>query len=105
MNIRRFYLAAIFLLSLALFYQYSVERDAIAVGEQLQLAEKAKAKRAELESGLVYLENDLLTLIVRIADGSIVEARVNKHLVESVEGSLGVRIFGSDATSGFKYYF
>ena len=51
MNIRRFYLAAIFLLSLALFYQYSVERDALAVGEQLQLAEKAKAKRAELESG------------------------------------------------------
>ena len=105
MNIRRFYLAAIFLLSLALFYQYSVERDALAVGEQLQLAEKAKAKRAELESGLVYLENDLLTLIVRVGDGSIVEARVNKHLVEDVEGSLGVRIFGSDAISGFKYYF
>ena len=33
------------------------------------------------------------------------EARVNEHLVEDVEGSLGVRIFGSDATSGFKYYF
>ena len=82
MNIRRFYLAAIFLLSLALFYQYSVERDALAAGEQLQLAEKAKAKRAELESGLVYLENDLLTLIVRVEDGSIVEARVNEHLVE-----------------------
>jgi YidC/Oxa1 family membrane protein insertase len=36
--------------------------------------------------------------------GSIVESRLKNYGVENVEGSMGVRVFGSSDTGYFKYY-
>lgn len=107
MNTRRFHLVAILLLMLALFYQYSSEQEIVSQEEQLDIAKVDEERRvvSSVDGDLVYLENDVLTLLVRVEDGSIVEARSKKHLVQNVVGSLGVRIFGQDAATGFKYYF
>ena len=106
MNIRQLYIAFIFVFALALFYQYSSEQRVISADREVELMKVEAAKQLDLNGGdFVYLENDLLRLVIKTSDGSIVEARSKEHLVQKVEGSLGVRIFGSDALSGFKYYF
>ena len=106
MNNRKLYLVAIFFLSLVLFYQYSSEQRLEAEESQVALAgELQEARGLSAEGGYVYLENDLLFLKINRGSGAIEEARSKAHLVESVEGSLGVRIFGSDVLNGFKYYF
>jgi YidC/Oxa1 family membrane protein insertase len=106
MNNRKLYLAAIFFLSLTLFYQYSSEQRLEAENSQVVIAEESQEARVlSANDDYVYLEDDLLSLKISSVNGAIVEARSKKHLVESVEGSLGVRIFGSDVLNDFKYYF
>ena len=106
MNIRQLYIAFIFVFALGLFYQYSSEQRSVSGERAVELMKEETKKQLEDNGGdFVYLENDLLRLVIKTSDGSIVEARSKEHLVERVEGSLGVRIFGSDIVSGFKYYF
>ena len=104
MNIRQLYIAFIFVFALGLFYQYSSEQRSVSGERAVELMKAETKKQLEDNGGdFVYLENDLLRLVIKTSDGSIVEARSKEHLVERVEGSLGVRIFGSDIVSGFKY--
>ena len=102
MNIRSFYLIAIVILSLGLLYEWNSEQRSLSIKKHLDsgftLAYEDDAKFAKLE-------NEELSLVISVANGSIVEARLKKYPVENVLGSLGFRVFGSSSASSFQYYF
>jgi YidC/Oxa1 family membrane protein insertase len=105
MNIRKVYLGLIAILSVALFYEWTSNSRAESVVNHLEAANVENLKPQVSDDGLyVYLENDLLKLKIAIQTGSIVESRLKAYGVENVEGSLGVRVFGSSETGSFKYY-
>ena len=105
MNIRKVYLSLIAILSVALFYEWTSDSRAESVVDHLEAAKVENLKPQVSDDGLyVYLENDLLKLKIAIQTGSIVESRLKEYGVENVEGSMGVRVFGSSETGSFKYY-
>ena len=106
MNIRKIYLVIIFVLSASLFYQWNAENRVLSQAEHLNLAEQESLVGAVTDDGLyAYIENDLLRIKVAIASGALVESRLKKYGVENIPGSIGVRVFGSDDSGFFKYYF
>ena len=105
MNIRKVYLGLVAVLSVALFYQWTSDNKSSSISKHLELAgiEMAKPKVSE-DGAYVYLENDLLRLKISIQTGSVLESRLKQYGVENVEGSMGVRVFGSSDIGSFKYY-
>jgi YidC/Oxa1 family membrane protein insertase len=90
---------------MALFYEWTSGNKADSIGAHLESAKVESAKPRVTKDGLyVYLENDLLKLKIATQTGSVVESRLKKYGVENVEGSMGVRVFGSSDTGYFKYY-
>src|SRR6056300_1329100 len=105
MNLRKVYLGVIVVLSMALFYEWNSENQRLSEIEQLRVADVEAATSQVTDGGsYVYLENDELRIKISTSTGSIVESRLKKYGVENVEGSPGVRVFGSSNTSPFKYY-
>jgi YidC/Oxa1 family membrane protein insertase len=106
MNIRKFYLAAIFVLSASLFYQWTNDSKKDSQAKHMETARSESLVKTLTDDGnYIYLENDLLKIKISISTGAIVEARLKEYRVENIPGSLGVRVFGSDDSSTFKYYF
>ena len=105
MNIRKVYLGLVVVLSVALFYEWTSDNKSSSISKHLELAgiEMAKPKVSE-DGAYVYLENDLLRLKISIQTGSVLESRLKQYGVENVEGSMGVRVFGSSDIGSFKYY-
>jgi YidC/Oxa1 family membrane protein insertase len=105
MNIRKVYLGLVAVLSVALFYEWTSDNKSSSISKHLELAgiEMAKPKVSE-DGTYVYLENDLLRLKISIQTGSVLESRLKQYGVENVEGSMGVRVFGSSDIGSFKYY-
>ena len=105
MNLRKVYLGVIVVLSMALFYEWNSENQKLSEMEQLRVADiEAAASRVTNDGGFVYLENNELRLKISTTTGSVVESRLKKYGVENIEGSPGVRVFGSSNTSIFRYY-
>jgi YidC/Oxa1 family membrane protein insertase len=105
MNLRKIYLGVIVVLSMALFYEWNSENQKLSEIEQLRVADVEAATSRVTDGGsFVYLENDELRIKISTSTGSVVESRLKKHGVENIEGSPGVRVFGSSNTSPFKYY-
>ena len=102
MNIRSLYLALIVFLSLALLYEWNSEQKTKSIKQHLDMVGSSSYKD---DSKFVSIENDELSLVVSVSNGSIVEARLKKYPVENVNGSLGFRVFGSSKSSAFQYYF
>ena len=102
MNIRSLYLALIVFLSLALLYEWNSEQKTKSIKQHLDMVGSSSYKD---DSRFVSIENDELSLVVSVSNGSIVEARLKKYPVENVNGSLGFRVFGSSESSAFQYYF
>ena len=102
MNIRSLYLALIVFLSLALLYEWNSEQKTKSIKQHLDAVGSSSYKD---DSKFVSIENDELSLVVSISNGSIVEARLKKYPVENVSGSMGFRVFGSSKSSAFQYYF
>ena len=107
MNIRKVYLGLIAVLSMALFYEWTSAARADSVVAHLEMAKSENLKARVSDDGLyVYLENELLKLKIAIQTGAVVESRLKEYGVENVEGSMGVRVFGTSETETgiFKYY-
>ena len=105
MNIRKVYLGLIAILSMALFYEWTSGGRADAVEAHLEMAKFENLKPRVSDDGLyVYLENELLKLKIATQTGAVVESRLKEYGVENVEGSMGVRVFGSSETGYFRYY-
>ena len=101
MNIRNFYWLMIVVLSGALLFEWTSGKKAAAIESHLMIAESMN--RVGLGENYVAVENEELFLVVSVETGSITEARLKKHPVENVSGSLGFRVFGSESV--FNYYF
>ena len=91
MNIRSLYLALIVFLSLALLYEWNSEQKTKSIKQHLDMVGSSIYGD---DGRFVSIENDELSLIVSISNGSIVEARLKKYPVENVSGSMGFRVFG-----------
>ena len=91
MNIRSFYLIAIVILSLGLLYEWNSEQRSLSIKKHLN---SGFALAYEDDTKFAKLENEELSLVISVANGSIVEARLKKYPVENVLGSLGFRVFG-----------
>ena len=105
MNLRKVYLGVIVVLSMALFYEWNSENQKLSEIEQLRVADMEAATSQVSDGGsFVYLENDELRIKISTSTGSVVESRLKKHGVENIEGSPGVRVFGSSNISPFRYY-
>ena len=101
MNIRNFYWLMIVVLSGALLFEWTSGKKAAAIESHLMVAESMS--QVGLGENYVAVENEELFLVVSVETGSITEARLKKHPVENVSGSLGFRVFGSESV--FNYYF
>jgi YidC/Oxa1 family membrane protein insertase len=105
MNIRKVYLGVIVVLCMALFYEWNAENQKKSEIEQLRIADMESAAAQVSDSGdYVFLENDLLKLKISTKTGSLVESRLKEYGVENIDGSPGVRVFGSDSAGTFTYY-
>ena len=70
MNIRKFYLAAIFVLSASLFYQWTNDSKNRFSGQTLETARSESLLRPCTDDGTIcYLENDLLKIKIAISTG------------------------------------
>jgi YidC/Oxa1 family membrane protein insertase len=106
MNIRKIYVGLIAFLLMAMFYAWTSETRALSTSTQLAEAKSENALPAVSSNGdYVTIENDLLKVRVAVSTGAIVETRLKEYKVENIEGSLGSRVFGSDESTLFKYYF
>jgi YidC/Oxa1 family membrane protein insertase len=101
MNLRRLYglISVVFFVSLL--FVWGQENRTESVAKHLETAKKNKNLNQE---GFVVLEDDLLLLKIQIKSGRIVESRLKNYGVENHPDSLGVRVFGSDPETGFKFY-
>ena len=95
-------MALIVFLSLALLYEWNSEQKTKSIKQHLDMVGSSYYEDGDR---FVSIENDELSLVVSISNGSIVEARLKKYPVENVNGSLGFRVFGSSESSAFQYYF
>jgi len=101
MNIRNIYWLIIVVLSGALLFEWTSEKKIEAIESHMTLVESMG--QIGLGEDHVAIENEELFIIVSVENGSIIEARLKKHPVEQVVGSLGFRVFGNE--SAFNYYF
>ena len=106
MNIRKIYVGLIAFLLMAMFYTWTSETRALSKSTHLALAKSENALPMISSNGdYVNIENDLLKVRIAVNTGAIVETRLKEYKVENVEGALGSRVFGSDDSTLFKYYF
>jgi len=101
MNIRNIYWLIIVVLSGALLFEWTSEKKIEAIESHMMLVESMG--QIGLGEDHVAIENEELFIVVSVENGSIIEARLKKHPVEQVVGSLGFRVFGNE--SAFNYYF
>ena len=80
-------MALIVFLSLALLYEWNSDQKTKSIKQHLDMIGSSSYKD---DSRFVSIENDELSLVISISNGSIVEARLKKYPVENVSGSLGV---------------
>ena len=103
MKTRNYYLLGAFGLLVVMMYLFTSQNRVIDIEKHLEAAKKYEQGISD-NPGVVKVENEKLDVLVEIATGNIIEARLKEYLVENADGSLGVRVFGSDASSGFEYY-
>ena len=101
MNIRSLYLIVIVLSSLGLLYEWNSDQKNQSIEDHLS---SVKSSEYIKNPDYISIENDLLSLVISISSGSIVESRLKEYPVENVTGSDGFRVFGSSESSSFKYY-
>ena len=102
MKTRNYYLLGALGLLVVMMFLFTSQNRAIDIDRHLMAAQTYE-EAVSLNPDIVKIENEKLGVIVEVATGNI-EARLKEYLVENAEGSLGVRVFGADAISGFQYY-
>ena len=103
MKTRNYYLYGALGLLVLMMYLFTSQNRVIDQQEHIKDA-TADREFVLANDSVVFLENDKLEIVVDVATGNILEARLKKYLVENIEGSFGVRVFGSDPLTNFKYY-
>jgi YidC/Oxa1 family membrane protein insertase len=107
MNWRYFYIGSVVALSYVLFLSWNAEQE---IKQEFAEASAIKQDQGEkllpLDETEQFLEiqNDKLVVQVSPTSGKIWQARLKEHTFLNNDDSLGVRLFGFDGETGFKFY-
>jgi YidC/Oxa1 family membrane protein insertase len=107
MNWRYFYIGSVVALSYILFLSWNAEKEIKQEFAEATLIEQTKDQELlpQGESiGFVEIQNEKLIVQVSPTSGKVWEARLKEHTYLNNEDSQGVRLFGFDPSSGFKFY-
>ena len=107
MNWRYFYIGSVVALSYVLFLSWNAEKEIKQEFAEATLIEQTKDQELlpQGESiGFVEIQNEKLVVQISPTSGKVWEARLKEHTYLNNEDSQGVRLFGFDLSSGFKFY-
>ncbi len=107
MNWRYFYIGSVVALSYILFLSWNAEKEIKQEFAEATLIEQTKDQELlpQGESiGFVEIQNEKLIVQVSPTSGKVWEARLKEHTYLNNKDSQGVRLFGFDPSSGFKFY-
>ena len=107
MNWRYLYIGSVVALSYILFLSWNAEKE---IKQEVAEATAIDQNKNQLllplgeDDDFVEIENEKLIVKISPESGKVWEARLKEHTYLNNEDSLGVRLFGFDNISGFKFY-
>ena len=107
MNLRYIYIGSVVVLSYVLFLSWNAEKEIKQEFVEASLIEQNKSGEllpAGETVGFVQIQNEKLDVLVSPSSGKIWQARLKEHTYLNNKESQGVRLFGYDLLSGFKFY-
>ena len=107
MNLRYVYIGSVVVLSYVLFLSWNAEKEIKQEFVEASLIEQNKNEEllpAGETVGFVQIQNEKLDVLVSPSSGKIWQARLKEHTYLNNKESQGVRLFGYDLLSGFKFY-
>ena len=107
MNWRYVYIGSVAVLSYVLFLSWNAEKEIKQEFAEATFIERNNSEKL-LPPGesndFIQIQNDKLEVLVSPSSGKIWQARLKEHTYLNNEESQGVRLFGFDLLSGFKFY-
>ena len=107
MNWRYIYIGSVVALSYVLFLSWNAEKEIKQEFAEASSIEQNKSKGLlppDETVGLVQIQNEKLEVLVSPSSGKIWQARLKEHTYLNNKESQGVRVFGFDNLSNFKFY-
>ena len=107
MNWRYLYIGVVVALSYVLFLSWNAEKEIKQEFAEASLIEQSKGEEvlpAGETGGFIEIQNDKLIVQVSPSSGKVWQARLKDHTYLNNKDSQGVRLFGFDLLSGFKFY-
>jgi YidC/Oxa1 family membrane protein insertase len=107
MNWRYIYIGSVVVLSYVLFLSWNAEKEIKEEFAEASFIEQNKSE--ELlppgeTAGFIQIQNEKLDVLVSPSSGKIWQARLKEYTYLNNDESQGVRLFGFDPLSGFKFY-
>lgn len=107
MNWRYIYIGSVVVLSYVLFLSWNAEKEIKQEFAEASFIEQNKSE--ELlppgeTAGFIQIQNEKLDVLVSPSSGKIWQARLKEYTYLNNDESQGVRLFGFDLLSGFKFY-
>ena len=106
MNWRYIYIGSVVVLSYVLFLSWNAEKEIKQEFAEASFIEQNKSEEL-LPSGetvgFIQIQNEKLDVLVSPSSGKIWQARLKEHTYLNNKESQGVRVFGFDPLSGFKF--
>ena len=107
MNWRYFYIGSVVALSYVLFLSWNAEKEIKQEFAEASFIEQNQNEKALPQSetlGFIEIQNSKLFVQVSPTSGKVWQARLKEHTYLNNDRSQGVRLFGFDVLSGFKFY-
>ena len=107
MNWRYFYIASVVALSYVLFLSWNAEKEIkqeVAEATAIDINKSRQVLPPGETEDLIEIQNSKLIVKISPVTGKIWEARLKEHTYLNNDDSLGVRLFGFDNATGFKFY-
>ena len=107
MNLRYLWIGSVIVLLYALLMSWNQdsarkkELGEAAFIEQIDVSQETPLQE---NSSLLVIENEKLVVKVSPVSGKVWEARLKEHTYLNNDDSLGVRVFGFDNLTGFRFY-
>ena len=107
MSWRYFYIGSVVALSYVLFLSWNAEKEIKQEFAEASIIEQNQIEEALPPGetlGFIEIQNSKLTVQVSPSSGKVWQARLKEHTYLNNDDSQGVRLFGFDPLSGFKFY-
>ena len=107
MNWRYIYIGSVVVLSYVLFLSWNEEKEIKQEFAEASFIEQNKSEELLPPGetvGFVQIQNEKLDVLISPSSGKVWQARLKEHTYLNNDESQGVRVFGFDLLSGFKFY-